>query len=820
MLQNLFSLPPLRRLNTDLASSSPLPPFPRLLLLAGVLLLTGGLSVTSAQTISFSQESVNSVDESEDVYATDLDGDTDIDVVSAHSDDDKIKWHENDGSQNFTTRTITSSADAVSVYATDVDGDTDIDILSANRGNDEVIWYENDGTSDPSFTRRVIDKSTVLTGPDSPASVYAADVDGDGDTDVLSVGAGTGGDVNWYENDGASDPSFTTHEITQTINNENGQTVYAADVDGDGDTDILAESGDGIKLFENDGANDPSFTTRTVDTDTFSDIYMADVDGDTDPDLFATNSTDNEVVWYENKNGESDADADGFGDKQILNPSADFANSVYATDVNGDGETDVLSSSSNDGTVNWYENDGSENFTTRTVVSGTKGPQAVFATDLDKDGDTDVLAAQGLNLVGVDWYKQPGDPPPSISNVSLGGDGSGNLTFSFDSNEPLGGAPSAIAVSVDGPSTPDVYTFNGGDFSESGSGPYTYSLFVGQAYDDGEGTYTASVDDALDPAANNGGNNGAGSGLTASYTFDNTPPTVTQIVRSAPSSDRTNQSSVTFTVSFSESVVNIGTDDFTPNSDAGVSATLAGTSTNSGTSTEVTVNAISGDGTLGLNLDSGGDIEDQAGNPLDTPEPSTDQTYTIDNTPPPVPSGLSTRTESGNVVLSWDDAGSLDEYHIYRDTAPISDLSGRTPLATPSTGTTSYTDPDAEQGTTYYYHVTTVDAVGNESALSDAEKAALTESEITETKLLPNAPNPFSESTTISYQLAEEQRVTITIYNALGRRVTTLVNTVRSSGDYNVTWSAGDANRLGSGAYFCRMEAGSYTESEKLVLVR
>jgi flagellar hook assembly protein FlgD len=93
---------------------------------------------------------------------------------------------------------------------------------------------------------------------------------------------------------------------------------------------------------------------------------------------------------------------------------------------------------------------------------------------------------------------------------------------------------------------------------------------------------------------------------------------------------------------------------------------------------------------------------------------------------------------------------------------------------------------------------------------------------IDETTLRTNAPNPFRESTTISYQLAERQRVTIAIYDLLGRRVQTLVDGPRAAGVHQTTWRAtgSDGQALASGVYFCRMEAGAHTSTRKLVLVR
>ena len=80
---------------------------------------------------------------------------------------------------SFTAHTITSSADgAHSVYAVDIDGDGDIDVLSASVNDDKIAWYENDGSE--SFTAH-----TITTSADGAHSVYAIDVDSDGDIDVL-----------------------------------------------------------------------------------------------------------------------------------------------------------------------------------------------------------------------------------------------------------------------------------------------------------------------------------------------------------------------------------------------------------------------------------------------------------------------------------------------------------------------------------------------------------------------------------------------------------------------------------------------------------
>jgi len=112
-------------------------------------------------------------------------------VLSASERDDKVAWYENDGIETFTAHTITTSANnPYSVYAIDVDGDGDVDVLSGMSG--KTAWYENDGSEN--FTAHTI--TTSATGANH---VYAIDVDGDGDVDVLSA-SNLDDKIAWYEN--------------------------------------------------------------------------------------------------------------------------------------------------------------------------------------------------------------------------------------------------------------------------------------------------------------------------------------------------------------------------------------------------------------------------------------------------------------------------------------------------------------------------------------------------------------------------------------------------------------------------------------------
>ena len=85
-----------------------------------------------------------------------------------------------------------------------------------------------------------------------------------------------------------------------------------------------------------------------------------------------------------------------------------------------------------------------------------------------------------------------------------------------------------------------------------------------------------------------------------------------------------------------------------------------------------------------------------------------------------------------------------------------------------------------------------------------------------------NYPNPFNPSTNIKFDLAENSHVSITIFNLVGQKVSTLVNRSLDSGSYTITWNGLDnnGNQLPSGMYFYEMRTPSYQSIKKLVLVK
>ncbi|MCC6864705.1 MAG: T9SS type A sorting domain-containing protein [Ignavibacteria bacterium] len=84
-------------------------------------------------------------------------------------------------------------------------------------------------------------------------------------------------------------------------------------------------------------------------------------------------------------------------------------------------------------------------------------------------------------------------------------------------------------------------------------------------------------------------------------------------------------------------------------------------------------------------------------------------------------------------------------------------------------------------------------------------------------ELLQNYPNPFNPSTTIEYSIPKDAIVTMKIYDILGKEVATLVNEQKSAGTYIVNWNA---SGFSSGIYFYRINAGEFTATKKMYLVK
>ncbi|MAL60663.1 MAG: hypothetical protein CMC14_11500 [Flavobacteriaceae bacterium] len=341
------------------------------------------------------------------VFAADVDGDNDIDVLSASENDNKVAWYENldglgtFGSQKVITNTLVA---AVDVFAVDLDGDTDIDVLVASKGvsqfDSKLVWFENlngQGT----FSNEILISDEIQ----GAISVFAADLDGDLDLDVLSASF-SDNTVSWFENtDGMG--TFGTRQII-TANALSTRDVIAIDIDSDFDLDVVTVStaSDELLWFENLNGMGSFGSARLINADTNGplSVFTADMDGDSDMDVISNAPADNSVFWYENLDGLGD-----FGKKNVITQELISAFDVYAADLDNDLDMDVLAVSANDDKVVWFPNlDGLGNFGAMQIISTeTDLAYSVYVADINNDTFLDVLSASSVDNK-IAWYKNSG----------------------------------------------------------------------------------------------------------------------------------------------------------------------------------------------------------------------------------------------------------------------------------------------------------------------------------------------------------------------------------------------------------------------------
>lgn len=264
------------------------------------------------------------------LFVGDLDGDGDADIATANNLNATASVLLNRGNASFEDATAYKvGRGASSIYGADVDGDGDLDLAIADSKGLSILT--NDGTGHFG-SARALESSTSFV-------VYAADLDRDGDVDLVRTAVGT---VSILLNRGdgtfADGPSFVTGT---------GPTLLCgADLDGDGDEDLAAantelvgaygskEEVGQVSIFLNGG--DGTFSaSRTYEASPASDLFAADLDDDGDLDLLLSNGSGASVSVLWNS-------GDGtFADVAISSETGENPVSASGGDFNADGRTDI-----------------------------------------------------------------------------------------------------------------------------------------------------------------------------------------------------------------------------------------------------------------------------------------------------------------------------------------------------------------------------------------------------------------------------------------------------------------------------------------------
>jgi hypothetical protein len=260
--------------------------------------------------------------------------------------------------------------DVGQMNAIDINKDGKNDIVAANALAGEVVWYEA-----PSWNKHVIGTLEMA------ALINSVDLDKDGDIDVVVVQAITG-NVVWYEA-----PYWSVHTIGSCSNDPG--VVVVADMDLDGDSDVIVSSQSGIFLFKAPNWNLISITGTTGIFQS-SQIDVGDIDLDGDIDVVYSNEKMNMVVWYENPSWT----------QHIIDPNLVGATGVALADLDKDGNLDVIASGKVSNEVVWYKSP----FWNKYVIdSSLGGASGLCAADMNGDGLTDLVAC-GVEFGNIVLY--------------------------------------------------------------------------------------------------------------------------------------------------------------------------------------------------------------------------------------------------------------------------------------------------------------------------------------------------------------------------------------------------------------------------------
>jgi len=363
----------------------------------------------------------------------DLNGDGNLDVFVAGDGPERV-WI-NDGQGNLTQVTNVTTANDSNNYDVelgDINGDGTLDAVVASNGSTANRIWLNDG-SGTNFTAGA---SLNYAGKTTTYDVAVADIDKDGDLDIIEANAG----VNriWLNQGGGVFSTANVIDFGSAA--ENSRDVAVADLNNDGYLDIFIaneDSGNTVWLNNGDSEN-PGFTQvpGSLGNGESRAVALGDLNGDGTIDAFVANSgtaggdPDNNgapnEVWLN----------DGHGNFTLSEnngvPLGNYASlDVELADVDGDGDLDALVANNVDGQPNliWY-NDGNGNFTSDGTAIGDFAARDVALGDIDGDA---ALAADQVQVLDVLANDADPDANDTLTIISIDpGDLDGALTIAPD----------------------------------------------------------------------------------------------------------------------------------------------------------------------------------------------------------------------------------------------------------------------------------------------------------------------------------------------------------------------------------------------------
>jgi len=379
------------------------------------------------------------------------------------------------------------------VHAADMDGDGDLDVVSLSaRGESDrsqIAWHENAAGDGSTWSKHVLGR-LAATG------ITLRDVDDDGDIDIATVPVGSAQSP-WYENDGSPDARFLFHN-RQPSTQKTDTGPGSACEQGSALDDLIALLDAPLIRYQDAIDASRPLTMRELISQAGQGhgTAVADLDGDYDEDLLAALGNKGNLSWYENT-GQASARLTA----HVISSQAYGAGNVCAVDLDGDGDLDVLAGFTGN-RIAWWEQVQRPGAPPRpelahTAVTVAEGEVAVNSGRFGSSGQQALLLEASLGEVRDEgngrwsWSYLAPDGPNSAQAVTITAREGQNSAVSVTFQLVVENVPPQVALSLENLVEPGDAALGGGSFADPGADTWQASV----DYGDGTGTQPLSLGD-------------------------------------------------------------------------------------------------------------------------------------------------------------------------------------------------------------------------------------------------------------------------------------------------------------------------------------
>lgn len=330
-----------------------------------------------------------------DLWLIDLDGDSDLDIAACDGDSSEIKLWRNVGGLQFVRtdvvpRAASTATSGLRVADVDADGHPDLGVISYATGL--VSWIRNTPALD------LADQRVIAASPQGTQDVIAGPLNAFGRRDLIGTQSDQSPIIARYpalEND-----VFGKQEIISG-HPANSHAPCVADMDADGVVDLAYCATDGLNdigytCVQYSAFDGPYVLPSVITTNSaYQPFEVADLNGDALPDMIVGFA--DTLAWIPNLGGGA------FGPLQHIDAHGATVLDIHPSDLDDDGDMDLLCSTYDDDRVARYMNDGNGVFIgPLTVTTAGSSPSSVMTADVDLDGNEDlVMASYDDNEVAV-----------------------------------------------------------------------------------------------------------------------------------------------------------------------------------------------------------------------------------------------------------------------------------------------------------------------------------------------------------------------------------------------------------------------------------